>query len=516
MAAIEKDVEALGAAAAFLADPATHGGAPVERVSTHTADVFLAGPYAYKLKKPVKFAFLDYSTVEKREAACRAELAVNAAASDIYLGARAIRRGRDGALILDEHDASDGETVDWVVWMRRFDRDAAFDRLLEKGRIERPLIAALGDMIAAAHADAERTPSFGRPESYAEDIENFSGALQPLAPDAATRWAAGARIELRRLARRIDQRRRTGRTRRLHGDLHLGNIVLLDGSSGPRPMAFDAIEFSDRVACVDVLHDVAFTAADLIARGRGDFANVLMNRYLGVTRDYGGLILWRFFLSLRLAVRAMAARYAGDAEEARARLALADHFLIHSAAADPPRLIVVGGLSGSGKTTLARDLATRIDMPVGAVHLSSDEVRKRLFGAPPERRLPGAAYRAEVSGRVHRRLMRDARRALLAGAPVLLDATFSDPRARTAVDALAESLGLRVDKLWLDAPEALRIARIESRVGDASDVSTAIALRQRAPEDLSGWRLLDATAAPDATLDAALRVLRPTSRQRDR
>ncbi len=492
-------------AAAFLADPASHGGAPVEHVEhveTHAAHVFLAGARAYKLKKPVRFDFLDYSTVALREAACRAELEVNAAAKEIYLGVRPIRRDASGALYLGEDAPSEDETVDWVVAMRRFDRDAGMDRMLEAGRVDRALVHRLGDAIAAAHASAERRSDHGRAEDYATVIDDMSAALEGLAPEATRRWAAAARRSLDRQARRIEQRRRLGFVRRLHGDLHLGNVVVLDGPDGPRPTPFDAIEFSARIATIDALYDVAFAVADLIARGRTDFANALMNRYLGATRDYGGLGLWRLFLSLRLAVRAMAARLTGRNDDALRRLALAERVLAKDGA-ETPRLLLVGGLSGTGKTTIARGLALDVEDAAGAVHLATDEIRKRLFGAPPERRLPKPAYAPAVSGRVYRRLLRDARRALLAGVSVVLDATFTDARSRAAAAALATRLGVRFDGLWLETSDRERIGRIQDRRGDASDVSPTIALAQRAPASLEGWRRVRTDGGREAALAAA-------------
>lgn len=496
----EQNAPAPSAVAAFLSDPASHGGAAVEHVETHSAEIFLAADDAYKLKKPVRFAFLDYSTIEKREAACRAEIVANPGAEAIYRGVRPIRRGADGALFLDKDAPSPFETVDWVVWMRRFDREAGLDRMLEAGKIDRPLIDALADAIAKTHARAAPNAAYGRPADYAKVIEDMRAAVAPIEAAAAETWATRARDALERSARRIDQRRRRGFVRRLHGDLHLGNVVLLNG----RPTPFDAIEFSERVATIDRLYDIGFTAADLTARGRGDLANALMNRYLGATRDYGGLSLWPFFVSLRLAVRAMAAAFGGAPEEARARIALADQILAAAATAPPGRLIAVGGLSGSGKTTLARGLAAALRPPLGAAHLSSDAIRKRLYGAPPERRLPEAAYAPAVSGLVHRRMFRDARRALLSGADVVLDATFTDARARTGAADAARRIGRRFDGVWLETDVDTRAMRIRERRGDASDISPTRARRQKTPEISAEWITLRSDAAPEAAHAAAL------------
>ncbi|MCI4665848.1 MAG: AAA family ATPase [Neomegalonema sp.] len=480
----------------FLADPATHGGAPVEHIETHGAHVFLAGDDAYKLKKAVRLPFLDYSTVARREEACRAELAVNTNSSDIYRGVRPIIRQADGGLALAD-DASAVRASDWVVWMRRFDREAGLDRMVDAGEVDLPLIHELADVIAAMHADAPRRSDFGGVADMAQVIVDMQGAVAQIAPEAAADWAMQASARLRANATLVEQRRSDGFVRRLHGDLHLGNIVALQTDEGLRPTPFDAIEFSERIATVDTLYCLAFSAYDLAIRGRYDLANGLVSRYLAMTGDYEGLALWPLFLSLRAAVRAMAAAYSGDEEEALLRFALASRFL----APTPPRLIAFGGLSGSGKTTIARAVAPDPRFGgVGAIHLSSDEFRKRMFGAAPEEKLPEKAYAPAVSARVHHRLFAAAEQALAAGASVVVDATFTDVRARTMLDETAQDAKARLDAFWLSAPVMVRTARIEQRCGDASDISPALAARQKAPFPLLGWRIVATQWGGDAAL----------------
>ena len=284
-----------------LASPSTHGGAPVERIDTHTAIVFLAGSRAWKLKRAVRFDYLDFSTVERRKAMCDAEVRLNRRiAPAVYRGVVAVTR----------------------------------------------------------------------------------------APDAAS-------PELDRRGALLDARREAGLVRQCHGDLHLRNIVMLEG----QPTLFDAVEFNDEIACIDVIYDLAFLLMDLWRRQLPRHANAVWNGYLAETADLDGVSLLPLFLSCRAAVRAKTSATAARVQDsperagelralAREYLALAER-LLHPA---EPCLIAVGGFSGSGKSTLALGLAPSVGAVPGAVVLRSDEIRKRLCGVPLLERL-GAVCR---------------------------------------------------------------------------------------------------------------------------
>ena len=270
---------------AFLSEPATHGGAAVERVDTHISRIFLAGDRAWKLKRALRTNYLDFSTLDRREQSCRRELEVNRAAGGIYIGVTPVVR-RDGRLRL----GGPGAPIEWLVEMRRFDRSRELDRLCESGTLTLPIIERLADEVAALHRAAPETPGFGDAEDLRARIDQIAGALaeaaggSDLAAGAET-WRSAAQAARQAQADLIERRARLGRVRRCHGDLHLGNVVML----GDRPTPFDAIEFNEAIASIDVLYDLALTLSDLIMRGRADLANGLLNRYLGATRDYGGL-----------------------------------------------------------------------------------------------------------------------------------------------------------------------------------------------------------------------------------
>ncbi len=300
-------------------------------------------------------------------------------------------------------------------------------------------------------------------------------------------------------------RRRHGWVRRCHGDLHLRNICLFEGE----PTPFDAIEFDEDLATIDVLYDLAFVLMDLIFHQRRDLANLLLNRYLSATRDYRGVRLLPVFLSLRAAVRARVMSLSTQGREARRMAAryldLALEFL---EAAGPARLIAVGGYSGVGKSTAAKGLAAALGGPCGALILRSDVVRKRLEGVAPERALAAAGYDAAAAERVYARLMKDARRAFQAGQSIILDASFLEPAFRDEAAAMARRLGAPFAPLWLTAPRAVLADRIAARRGDASDATVGVLEAQLAQHDEpSDWNHVDASAGADETLRRALQIV---------
>lgn len=494
----------------FLAHPATHGGMPVRRIDTHAATVFLAGDRALKIKRAVRFPFLDYSTLERRKAACAAEIAVNQPfAPQIYRRVVAITREADGALAI----GGQGEPVEWAVDMRRFDETQTLDHLAAAGRIDAALADALAGAVARAHALAPVNTDAGFTDELAEVITQNDaelGASPELFPPAeAGALTQATRATFARLRPLLDARERAGLVRRCHGDLHLGNIVLLDGA----PVLFDAIEFDPKIATGDVLYDLAFLLTDLIERGLPQAANIVLNRYLSETRrpeDLDALAVLPLFMSLRATIRAKvtAARPAQGAERssiaqsARAYFALARQLL----SPPPPMLLAVGGLSGTGKSLLARALAAEVLPAPGAVVLRSDAERKALFNRTETERLPESAYGREVTARVYAALADKARRIFAAGHSAIVDAVFADAAERAAIAQAAPAN--RFHGLFLTADLATRLSRVGGRKGDASDADAAVARRQE-QYDLGAmdWTCLDASGTPEQTLRCAKATL---------
>ncbi|MGH7126691.1 MAG: AAA family ATPase, partial [Stellaceae bacterium] len=316
---------------------------------------------------------------------------------------------------------------------------------------------------------------------------------------------------LEKLAPFLDRRRAVGKIRQCHGDLHLRNICLVDG----KPTLFDPIEFSDDLATIDVLYDLAFLLMDLHHRGHDELGNGVLNRYLDRTKDVGGLAALPLFLSLRAGIRAHVTAAAasrqthreetlGLAAEARAYLALATDALSPRA----PRLVAIGGLSGTGKTSLAHALAPELGSIPGARIVRSDVLRKRSFGVSPETRLLAAAYEPIVTQQVYRELNEEAGETLSAGYAVVADAVFLRPEERTAIEKVANGSGVRFSGLWLEAPPELLARRIERREKDASDADVSVMRRQTALD--AGpitWHRVDASADLSRTVRQAREIL---------
>ena len=496
----------------FLGASSTHGGVAVERIDTHSAIVFLAGDRAWKLKRAVRFDYLDFSTVTRRKALCEAEVRLNQrTAPAIYCGVVAITRGHDGALAL----GGSGEPVDWVVEMKRFDQDAVLDRLAASGRLGLDVMGDLARAIARFHMAAAPRPDHGGKSGMEWVAEgNAAGFAEQgagiLDSAACVRATTDTRLELDRRGALLDERREKGLVRQCHGDLHLRNIVLLDG----QPTLFDAVEFNDEIACTDVLYDLAFVLMDLWRRQLPRHANTIWNGYLAETNDLEGIALMPLFLSCRAAVRAKtsatAALVQSDARQvreleqlAREYLAMAER-LLHPPSA---RVIAIGGLSGSGKSVLAMALAPSIGAVPGAVVIRSDEIRKRLCGVEPLQRLGPDGYTPEVSARVYATVEERAHLVVRNGHSAIVDAVHARPADRQAIERIAAAAAVPFTGVWLDAPEEVLIARATQRRLDPSDADESVIRMQRAQDPgVIDWHRIDASSSQREILRDALEL----------
>lgn len=503
-------VESQAPILAFMGAPATHGGLSVKRIDTHAASVFLAGERAYKVKRAVRYPFLDYSTLEKRKAACEAEIGANQAfAPALYLRVVPITRAPDGRLALGGR----GEPVEWALEMRRFDETLTLDHAAEAGKIDTALAEALGRTVAAAHAKA--MPVVPAPwidsmsEYIGEHAEAFAAAPDLFPPAAVATLTQASETLYARIRPLLVERGRRGLIRRVHGDLHLGNIVLIGGA----PVLFDAIEFSPLIASGDVLYDLAFLLMDLVERGLPDAANVVFNRYLAQTRraeDLDALVALPFYLSMRAAIRAKVTAERRPLAKAATRPAIGGSArryveLACQAIAPPPAVMVAtAGLSGTGKSALARALAPQLAPMPGAVVLRSDAERKALFDKDESEALPPAAYGAPTTREVYALIIDKARRATAAGHSTILDAVFGRPEERAMAEASAAAVGVPFHGLFLEAPLATRLARVGGRSSDASDADAAV-VRAQENHDLGDirWQRIDASSTPDLTLKQA-------------
>jgi aminoglycoside phosphotransferase family enzyme/predicted kinase len=490
-----------------LSQPATYGPActAVERIDTHSASVFLAGGRAYKLKRAVRYDYLDFSTADRRKLYCEAELALNArTAPSIYRRVVPLTRDDRGGLALD----GPGRPVEWLLEMNRFDTDALCDRLAERHALGLPTMRALGHAVAVMHATAPVSRRNGGAaalrwviEGNAQAFQSFAGDLLPQARHRVV--TAQMRALCERLTPRLDARASRGLVRQCHGDLHLRNIVLLDG----RPTPFDAVEFNDAISHIDVWYDVAFLLMDLWRRGLRRHANLVLNEYARATGDLDGLAVLPLFLACRAAVRAKTSATAATlapTDETRAALTGTAHTYLALAESllelRPACLIAIGGFSGSGKSTQAATLAPDLGRVPGALHLRSDIIRKDMFGVPAHDTLPAAAYAPEVGARVYARLAELAASALDAGHAVVCDAVYADASTRAAIAGVAARAGVPFAAVWLEAPDATLLSRVTARRQDASDADAGVVRQQIArAEPPADWVHLDATADAETT-----------------
>lgn len=489
----------------------------VDMIETHGARVFLAGDKAFKIKRPVRYAFFDFSTRAKRKAVIERELAVNRSAAPMIYE-RILPITEAGGRYQFE---GGGEPVEWVLKMARFNHADELDRVAERDALDGPLAEGLGRMVATLHNSA--IPSLNPPPSA--DLQGVADALAAgileetavLWGDDACRFADTVRRCGTANAALLDKRRAHGLIRRCHGDLHLKNIVLIDGE----PVAFDAIEFDEALATIDIGYDLAFLMMDLWVRGMRSCANRVFNGYLKTANPEWADGLFRllpFFLSLRAAVRARvgAARanlLDGDEKteavaDARRYLSFASSFL------EPPpsQLIAIGGLSGTGKTVLAEALAPNIGPAPGAVHLRSDVLRKRLWDVDEFSSLPADAYTPEASARTYRALYRESRRVIAEGHGAVVDAVAARADERDAIEAVACNASVSFSGIWLQAPLDRRVERVTHRAGsvkqDASDADAQIAERQESYRTgRIAWNCIDTGGTFEETLQAARAVL---------
>lgn len=456
-----------------------------EPIETHISAVFVGAGEAWKLKKAVRLPFVDQSSLARREALARRELELNAPnAPGIYRGILPVARAPDGSLA----PGGEGEAVEWLLRMAPVPAGDFLDAVAARGGLDGALLDALADAVAALLAAAPVAEGVDSPARMAFVLEgNRKGCLDAgLDPARVAAVEAAMRARLVGLAPLLAERAATGHVRRCHGDLHLGNLCLWEG----RPVAFDALEFDEALARTDTGYEIAFLLMDLEVKVGAWAANRVMNRLLARSGDVAMLAALPFWMAQRALVRA-------KLEPARGRdglpyLAAAERYLAEA----PPRLVAVGGVQGTGKSRLARALAPDLGATPGALHLRSDEIRKRLAGVAPEDRLPPAAYAPEASRAVHAEMFRLARLALAAGRSVVADAVFLDPAQRAAAEAAAAPHPFT--GLWLEAPVAVLRDRVAARRGDASDATVEVMERAAAadPGTLT-WHRLDASADPE-------------------
>lgn len=490
---------------AGLLNPAAyaHPVAETRLIETHISWVILAGDYAYKIKKPINFGFLDFSSLEKRHHFCSEEIRLNTRlAPDHYLAVVAITGTAEAPRM-----EGVGPVLEWAVKMLAFPADATLDR---EARITAEQIDAIADRIAEFHAGIAAAPpdsAYGLPETVAEPVATNFAQLHGLlkAPNGDTDpllndLQAWSQREGERLAAHFSARKANGCIRECHGDLHLGNIAWVEGrplspqggcrirkphKAATTPLIFDALEFNPALRYIDVISEIAFLVMDLQHRGQPELAWRLLNRYLEQSGDgcngCPGIQALPYYLVYRALVRAkvsalQASQSGRDFSECQTYLKLA-HRLAHDRR---PALVLMHGVSGAGKTWLSQHLLEQL----GAIRLRSDVVRKRLFGLKPLQdsatisvtgfaTTPGGIYSPDASARTLASLLDQTRAALAAGFLTIVDATFIHRGWRAPFQALAEELGVAWQIVSVEAPADILQARIAQRQQNAADASEA-------------------------------------------
>jgi aminoglycoside phosphotransferase family enzyme/predicted kinase len=468
---------------------------PVERievVETHISWVLLTGRFAYKIKKPVRLDFVDFSTLERRREACGDELRLNRRfAQQIYIDVVPIAGSASGGEVTIE---GPGEPIEHAVKMVQFPAEARLDRVLARGEFGPAECDRLAAKIAAFHTEAnvaDMGSPFGSPDVVMKHFgdalataleETRGGAVEQVVRDLHD-WSARELLRLRPI---LEQRKADGRVRECHGDLHSENIAVLDGE----PVPFDCLEFRDDLRWIDVMSDVGFICMDLADRGHARLGHRLLNAYLERTGDLAGLVVLRFYQAYRAVVRGMVSvmqQPAADralgriSERARTYFELAEQY------SHPrrPSLVITYGVSGTGKTTATQTLLEEI----GAVRLRSDVERQRSEDGsirPPRQESASAAERYTPAARqaVYDELARRADLTLAAGYPVIVDATFLQSVQRVRFRQLAEQHAVPFVILAFDADPATLRQRIEDRQRTGKDASeaTIAALEQQLAE----------------------------------
>jgi aminoglycoside phosphotransferase family enzyme/predicted kinase len=465
---------------------------PIRLMQTHVSYVLLTGDYTYKVKKPVNFGFLDYSTLDQRQRFCEEERRLNQrTAADLYLEVVPIYQTGDryhlGANSVD-HPASDA-AVEYAVKMVQFPQDTLLSVLYERGELTEDLIRTLADQVAAFHRVAETNDhilTFGTvaqirqafDENYAQ-TQSYVGGPQTQAQleqtQAATDHIFATQADL--FQRRVEQQR----IRACHGDLHLNNLCYWKNQL----YLFDCIEFNEPFRYVDVMYDVGFVVMDLLAKDCRSLATAFLNHYVEQTGDWDGLQLLRLYISRQAYVRAKVTSFLLDdpaidaAAKAQASDTAAAYYHLAWEVVQPQtgQLYLMAGLSGSGKSITAREIARQ----TGALYLRSDAVRKHLAGVPLLEKGDSSLYSPEMTQKTYNRLLDLGLTLAQAGFTVILDAKYDRESLRQPALERAQAAGISAHLLHCTAPADVLEDRVRQRSGDIADATVAV-LRQQVME----------------------------------
>lgn len=456
----------------------------VQVLQTHASIIFLTGDYAYKLKKPVNYHFLDFSTLEKRHYYLEQELLLNKqVAADIYLEILPINE-ENGQLSLN----GTGVAIEYVLKMKQFPQDCLLSQVFERGELTESDLVSLGKKVARFHRQASTSAyisSFGSLEIIKQAIdenyqqtEKYIGFVQTRQQFEETK--AYTDNFFANHGDWLEERQSKGMIRECHGDLHLNNMFRWQGEI----QLFDRIEFNESFRFVDVIYDIAFTVMDLTAKGRKDFANIFLNTYLEQTGDWEGLKVLSLYLTRQAYVRAKVNSFLldGDTFSEQIQATAAHYYQLAWQYTQPqsPRLILMSGFSGSGKSTVAKVIAKYLN----AIQIRSDAVRKHLAGIELNQQGSLDIYTVEMSQKTFARLTELAELLIKLGYPVILDARYDKYAWREPLLNFAQQQQIPFSIVHCYAPLEVLKQRLESRTGDISDATSDIlALQIESTED---------------------------------
>jgi len=448
-------------------------------IETHISLVILTGQYAYKIKKPMDFGFLDFSTLARRKHFCEEELRLNRRlAEPLYLEVLPITGSPEQPVI-----GGEGEPFEYVLKMRQFRQNQLFDQQQETGRLKPELLSSLARQVADFHDGLKPIPEdkpLGTPEAVYEAMQENFDQIRPLISDAPLlsqleNLEAWTQTTFERHRNLIAKRRSDGFVRECHGDLHLANITVYDG----KVTVFDCIEFSEPFRWIDVINDLAFLLMDLESRSEPALANLVLNTYLEYRGDFEALPLLPLYKAYRALVRAKIALFTmanpalGEQEKEGLMQRYRDYAQLAEDYSSIPNhyLLATVGLSASGKSCVSAAMSGEL----GLIRLRSDVERKRLHGLAPleDSRSPTGEnlYSAEANEKTYARLATLASDLLAAGLPVIVDAACLKERERALFAAAAESQGVPFALIHCEAPEELRKEWVRKRKGDASEAT---------------------------------------------
>lgn len=507
-----------------LQNPAlfNHDTGEFKLYQTHISWVLLTGDYAYKIKKPMDFGFLNFTTLEKRKFFCEQEVALNKRlAPDLYLDVLPISGSEDAPLLGD-----DSAPFEYAIRMKQFDGDRLLSNLQAEGLVTTTHIDSLASQIADFHAEirqADDSMALGDPaEVLAPAQQNFDQIREMLNEkaqlDQLSQLEGWMQDTFTRLEPLFAQRKAGGMVRECHGDIHLGNVALIQESDNDEVALFDCIEFNDEFRWIDVISDAGFLVMDLEARGETKLARHFINQYLELTGDYQGIQLLPFYKAYRAMVRAKVTRFMlldpalDDATRSsfeadyQRYIDLAESYTVF----EQPFMLITHGVSGSGKSSVSRAVIQEL----GVIRIRSDVERKRLFGLSADQdsrsELDAGIYTPEATERTYDKLAELADCVIHSATPVIIDATNLKRWQRDALRDKAEQLGVPALTLSFTASEATLERRIKKRLAagsDASEADLSVLHKQLSEQDAIAEEEADYTVTINTDEDNASQTL---------